>query len=245
MNLKFFPENHTYTINDTLVPGVTSITGCLPKPWMGPWVAKETVEFIKHRIDGYPNREELFKYAKKAHKEKAREAADRGKAAHSFFEQYVKAEMAGKDKDSIVMPIDPQIRNSITLFLAWTALNPSIKWIESEVIVGHDELMFAGCFDGLLLLDGKTTLVDFKTSNSIYPEYYIQLAGYQLALKRSRPDIIIEQRAVAWFPKEGNESEFRIVPTPYELDAEVFTKALGIYRYFNNDIKRFELKEAA
>lgn len=246
MNLEFYPDSHTYKLNGILVPGVTTITGILPKPWMGPWVAKETCEFIRlnYQEEKYADIGVLLKDAKAAYKEKAGEAADRGKAAHSFFEAYVKAEMAGKNKDALAMPTDLQARNSITSFLAW-AMKYQIEWLASELVVGSEELMYAGTLDAIARINGVVTLIDFKTSRDIYSESYIQLAGYQLALGRFRPDIIIQQRAIAWFPKEGNEWEFRIVPTPYALDAEAFKQALGIYRWIKHTLPKHELKEAA
>jgi len=32
-------------------------------------------------------------------------------------------------------------------------------------------------------VDGELILGDFKTSKAIYPEYWLQLAGYQIALE--------------------------------------------------------------
>ena len=41
-----------------------------------------------------------------------------------------------------------------------------------------EEYRYGGTFDGVGLMDGKHSLIDFKTSNSLYSDYLIQLAAY-------------------------------------------------------------------
>lgn len=243
MNLRFDAEHHVYYINDIMVPGVTSVTGCLPKPWAMAWVAKETAASFKKEVTelmelgkGFMVYEldDIEKCAKGAYKRKSDSAATKGTDAHSFFEQYVKASIEGKSKDSIVMPTDPETRNSCELFLRWE-MQSDIKWLESEVIVGHEGLGYGGKFDAIASVSGVPTLIDFKTSSGIYPEQYVQLAGYQMALQamRGQSNINIGQRMILWVPKKGTKFEARIVPSPLSEDEVCFVSALNIYRWLN------------
>lgn len=49
---------------------------------------------------------------------------------------------------------------------------------QTEIAVYDQELKCAGSFDRLLYIDGKLTLVDWKTSGDIWDEYLIQLQVY-------------------------------------------------------------------
>ena len=97
MNIIFNPENNPrYKLDDIAVPGVTTITGIMPKVWMGNWVAKEVItkvmEFWKAgMIYNQTHIDEYCGIAKKAHRTKSDRAADKGTAAHNWFEKYVES----------------------------------------------------------------------------------------------------------------------------------------------------------
>ena len=48
-----------------------------------------------------------------------------------------------------------------------------------ELHMASEKLGYAGTLDRVITIDGKTYLVDIKTSNSIYPSYWLQLAAYR------------------------------------------------------------------
>ena len=56
---------------------------------------------------------------------------------------------------------------------------PVYDLIEQQVIC--PELGFAGTLDRIGVIDGKKLLVDIKTSNGIYNNYWLQLAAYRQA----------------------------------------------------------------
>lgn len=64
-----------------------------------------------------------------------------------------------------------------------------------EVKVWQPELGYAGTFDLLMMMDGKLTLVDLKTSKAYRDKYAEQLSAYWLAAEEMY-DIEIEQAAV-------------------------------------------------
>jgi len=53
------------------------------------------------------------------------------------------------------------------------------KIVQSEVNYVNSDLGYAGTIDRILVLDGKVYIVDIKTSNAIYPSYWLQLAAYR------------------------------------------------------------------
>jgi hypothetical protein len=71
---------------------------------------------------------------------------------------------------------------------------PEIDAMEFHMI--SEELGYAGTLDRIIRLNGKTMLLDIKTSNSIYPMYWLQLAAYHELLKNGI--IEIEQFGILW-----------------------------------------------
>ena len=94
--------------------------------------------------------------------------------------------------------------------------------------------MFGGKFDAVARVNGRVTLIDFKTSSGIYPEYSYQLAGYQIAYEEMGKIPAIEDRMILWLPKTGNDFEPHIVKTPLAQDKQVFLAALEMYKALEN-----------
>ena len=93
--------------------------------------------------------------------------------------------------------------------------------------------------------DGKTTLVDWKTSKEIYPEYFGQLSAYFYLTRYGKPmegneelehqvreiGKKIEQVAVVQIPKDG-EPASRIIPVKsdeFKVAWEFFSASLRLY----------------
>lgn len=116
VELCFDTDKHKYTIgkNTTnpkiidkigvVVDGCTSITGVIDKPMLKPWVAKVTCESIeKNLIVGSVvdevSKMRLIKEAKGAYRQKSDDACGIGSLAHSFCEQWIKADIKYKLKN--------------------------------------------------------------------------------------------------------------------------------------------------
>ena len=69
---------------------------------------------------------------------------------------------------------------------------------------------YGGTMDALLEIDGVVTIMDWKTSKAIYPEYFAQLAAYYNLLE----DIVrgdVEQVGILKVPKEdGQDFEYSV-----------------------------------
>jgi len=78
-------------------------------------------------------------------------------------------------------------------FVAWyQATAPKV--LGRELVVWNDAQGYAGTVDLLCEIDGKPTLVDFKTSKSIWPSHRMQVSAYQRALPEShKPALAILQ----------------------------------------------------
>jgi len=243
--------SHVYTLirNSKLVPGVTTIGNHLAKDFLKFWSAKEAVKDLgffdpkqtptaegKKRLlelheaikqDTPEQFYERLAKAKDSHVRKSTEAADFGTQAHDWMDEYVTLRLEKKDTQPS-LPTLPPVLSAIQAFLEWESTN-NIVWLANDTVVGSEEHEFGGRLDSLASINGIPTLVDFKTSSQISEDYFIQTAGYHLALKEMGVDFW--QRLILRVPKDGKEFEALIVPTPIDLDTKAFLALREIQRW--------------
>jgi hypothetical protein len=181
--LTFDEDKHTYKINGSLVKD--SISGCLKviaKPALVGWAASAAVDHIVARM--YPGMmldeiiiKDLAKGAKVAYRQKTEDAADLGTLGHKWVEDYLKAQ--AENRPTPGLPINPQLRNIAETFLQFMRDN-DVQVIAAEQKVYSRKLNIAGTFDCLAKFNGKLAILDWKTGSGIYPEYFLQMGGYDV-----------------------------------------------------------------
>jgi hypothetical protein len=197
--------SRVYKINGINIPSVTTILSILAKPALVPWAAKMTAEsytsIIKKAVEtGDAFDFEAFeKAAKSAHRAKKKEAADIGNLVHEAIEGFLKNNC---NIGSILSHKDQRVYNGFNAFLAWTK-GYEVHVIDFEKVVHDSENLYAGRYDMLAIVDGIKTLIDFKTSNAIYDEYWLQLAAYAGCEEG------VEQLAILRIDKETGELEYQ------------------------------------
>lgn len=202
-------NGHGYTIEPDIgrVPGVTTITGVvIPKPWLGPWQAKETGLGLLELAKRYPDEDVLkgrdwntlrdwLKREKLRAEDKRDAAGDKGTATHNAAEAWVRE---GKLPDpEAAIPSDRPYVASLRAFLE--TVKPKVK--RTEVPIGSAKHRYAGTVDllgvsgRLPLASGETVdvenaILDYKTSKSVVGNYKtgelkddmrLQLRGYAVA----------------------------------------------------------------
>ncbi|MCX4355793.1 MAG: hypothetical protein OSJ43_06140 [Oscillospiraceae bacterium] len=128
-------------------------------------------------------------------KEVLDKAARKGTAVHSAIETY--NNFGFIDIDSVNKPyFDGYIKFHE---------EHSVKAYGSEIRLYHKELMYAGTADMIADVDGKMTLVDFKTSHSVSDMLCgVQLEAYSRAFKSHSLDFDIKQKAIVHLKKDGS-----------------------------------------
>lgn len=121
-------------------------------------------------------------------------AAASGTLAHDAIEWYIKAQSRGhKVEDAALYPwpegTEPTVlkhaQNAYAQFLEWFA-QTSVTIQETETGSMSERYKFGGTLDGLGKdAQGRYVLLDWKTSNAIYPDYLIQLAAYAILLEEN------------------------------------------------------------
>lgn len=116
-------------------------------------------------------------------------AASAGTYAHDLIEAHLKG-------DKFIMPpqdMDPEIQRkaerAFSNFLAWEVQN-KLEIVATEMTLVSEIYRYGGTMDGLAVakVSGRMSLVDWKTSRSIYESYLAQLAAYAKLWEEHHPD---------------------------------------------------------
>lgn len=139
------------------VPGTTTITGLLNKPFLITWANRLGLD----GIDSTKYRDE---------------AADIGTLAHAM----IQAHLQGEELDfTQYSPLQVDLAsNAVLSYLEWEKQH-IIEPIICEVPLVSDKKLYGGTIDCYCILDGEYTLLDFKTGKAIYDEFFVQLAAYK------------------------------------------------------------------
>lgn len=176
--IDFLDTRFYITENGQAVPSVTTILECYPK-------TKEFYDWIKKHGEDSDNIRD--------------EAGRRGSIVHGLTEKY--------DKGEEVSLMDERGEISYKLF-EWNCFEKYTEFrrrFECEIhaiecTMSSDKLGFAGTMDRdmTLKINGKRYLVDIKTSNNIWDEYWIQLTAYQKLAEEINGGNRFDGRAILW-----------------------------------------------
>ncbi|MFB8107293.1 hypothetical protein ACFC3O_31560 [Streptomyces sp. NPDC056007] len=227
------------------VPGVTSVVGMLPKPFLTFWAAKMTAELA---VDSLPfvrqmaerDRQGAVDYLKGASRRYTKMRADVGSDAHDLFERMIRGQYVG----SVHPDLEPY-RENFAAFL--DAVNPRLE--RAEDVAWSDTHGYAGSFDAVLTVwldeDGKPTpdrsgtphllIADWKTSKGTYPDVALQMSAYANADRIISPDGESEP-----MPDFAGGAVLHITPEAWEfkpvrIDDEVFGFFLALRKVFTWD----------
>lgn len=213
------------------LPGVTSVLGMLPKPFLGPWQAKLTAEYaVEHAAELFPlmmrDPKAATELIKGAPRRYTKERADIGTNAHALFETLA----AGKTPRFV--PAELQMyRKAFGEFL--DAAQP--VFVEQEGTVWDTEYGYAGSFDAVMTVEGETIAVDYKTSKDIHAETSLQLSAYRNAAHimdsdgTLRPNHPTTGGAILHVAHDG---QWQLVPAACgDTQFEVFKHLLAIFEW--------------
>ena len=159
---------------------------------------------------------ELAEGCRMAHKRTSGKAADIGTLIHQWAEKHLR----GENPD---LPINTHILSGVNAFLAW--MQEHDVWaIDSEFKVYDRKRQIAGTGDLDAIVDAKRSMVDFKSSNAIYPEMWIQVAGYAHA-REEELGVKYEKLYIIRFPKDSGPFEV------HKMGRMDYKKYLKLYKY--------------
>lgn len=165
------PDERYYKVGDKYLPSVTWILESYPKGiGFYKWLASE----------GW--NEAITK--KEA-------AGDRGSKVHNAIQDLLKGKEIKwgakywSELDGDYSPLTIEEWEALVAFTRfWEEKKPQL--IATERVCWSEKEGFAGTLDALIVLGGKKTVIDFKTSSRIYTTYPLQVAAYFAALMEKK-----------------------------------------------------------
>ena len=143
------------------VPSVTTVLGVMAKPQLVYWANKIGLEGIK--VNEYVDDKAVI-----------------GTLAHYMAECDVNG--VTPNYQSEVEYSDEQIEQAKVCFdkyLEWKSYQDEFEPMFSEIPLVSEEHQYSGTFDLIAKLNGKVTLIDFKTCSAIHDEALIQTVAYK------------------------------------------------------------------
>jgi len=172
--LTFLDSRFYKTDDGGFVPSVTTILECYPKG------------------AAYYN---WLKEAGKDADEIRDEAGRRGSVVHKLTEDYDTGEevqLVNKNGS-----IDYKL-NEWAMFERYVEFRRRFQFVTDciELNIISKDLGYAGTIDRVINMNGERILLDIKTSNAIYPSYWLQLAAYRALLYSA--GIEVDKVAILW-----------------------------------------------
>lgn len=254
IKIGFWEEQHRYatietdkdgnflSVKENWLVSVTGATGMIDKSRvLMYWASNLTKEYL------YGNIELLKKSTKDVeikgivdnavvqHRLVKEEAAAIGTQVHEWCEEYINAKP--KDRKTLALPEEERALNGVTAFLSWVNTH-KVKFIDTEKLVYSKKHDYVGLLDLKAIVDGKLTLVDFKTSKGVYPEYYIQVSSYLKADEEECGDKY-DGAMILHFDKETGDFGTYEVPD-VNTHFKAFINCLGMKRWAKLNSKRID-----
>ena len=224
-------NGHSYTIDGTKVPGVTTVNGMRPKDalinWAGNTTAAYAVDYWEE-LAGLPPSQRLERL-KRARFEDRDAGARRGTEVHALGASLV----AGHE-----VYVPEALTGHVTAYLDFLdRLNPDPVLVET--VIANRTVGYCGTFDLVADLLGHRWLLDLKTTRSgIFPDTALQLVAYARSEvyldadgnEASMPELGIERVGAVWIRADG--WELREVPLEHHEEIwTVFRHLAWLYRH--------------
>lgn len=218
-----------YEIEGVQYPSVTTILQVVGKPALVPWAAKVEREMVMEvSADLYLDCSETPTMSKpawlttlqsrlgkqKAATKELAKASEIGSQVHALIEWTLKGELCHKVGPS------PRISDKAQwAFMAWEDWRKKVelKPIFVEQTVWSKEWGYAGTLDLLAEVEGKLTVLDWKTGKAVYDESYLQNAAYRRAIREMKHGDPL-QGIIVRLPKVETDPEFEAVTVPFDED---------------------------
>ncbi len=235
--LEYDPVHHTYIVNGKPVLSVTTIVSILDKSEaLMNWAVNKVKEFLEAqlvvgKVYDELEKQELLIEAAQAHKKHSRRAKDIGTFVHEWIQKYIESKI--KNLPPPPLPLNIYIRKSVEAFLKWEKEN-KIQFLETERKIYSKAYNYAGTLDAEAVANNKIFIIDFKTSNAIHPEYFLQTSAYTQA-RSEESGLKYEDPWVIKIGKDGTLEAQQM--KNWERNFEAFLSCLKLYRWRTEDVK--------
>jgi hypothetical protein len=249
VELRFKESSHRSTVIDcgqTFRPGsVTTVLGCLEKHGLVEWGVRSCADYVENGLKDLLKGssfsiDAVFKIvaeARTAHDVIRQEAADIGTLAHDWLEQHWKS-VLGQAEPPTLPEEDGPVRNCIIAAQKWIAEhNFTPLYVERPFYSRKHN--FTGKEDLAALVDGRLSIVDYKSSPKLYPEVQWQTAAYASMYEEEFGQPVLDRWAVRLGKYDGEFETKKFGQDSYARNIESFLSVLKVYE----DLKVIRRKE--
>jgi len=218
-------------------PSVTSVLGILGKKALVPWAAKCVADYTANRLDHSViySKSDIVKHlteCRNAWVWESDKASTIGTNVHDMAEAIINPSV-----ECTTTVRCKEEENGMCAFYEWLASH-DVKVVETETTIFGNG--YAGRIDLIAYVDGVLTLVDLKTSKSIYREYRLQVAAYAKAWNIGKPEHEqIKCIAILRLCKETGHPEYKDITRTMDKDyADFLALTLFFALHKSKDIPR-------
>lgn len=223
---------------------------------------------------------EMCKEASTAHNAKSQRGKDNGTLVHDWIEQWLNAHRDGTQPPEMLPKLEDPVEDA-DKYMAdpWAletdkqnvvernnlidALEQFVEWwgehtievVATERIIMSLKYEYAGRFDAILKIDGKTYMIDFKTSNpsweypsGVFPDFFCQLGGYDVAWSEEhhwdlfqKNESPFDGHAIFNLNKQTGKF-YRVYSFDTKINRTWFVHTLGTKRGFQHHMRQLSLK---
>lgn len=228
----FYPNSHRYKLGDQYLLSPSAIVGVVDKSrplmiWNDDLIKEDVYSQTKEIFTLDEHRQDVLRLID-LRNVKVKEAQNIGTAIHKYVEDVAYSKTAGTDTPPLPEGIDEK---AVEAFNSLEFAN-NIEFDDVEQFVYSEKygVPYCGLLDARIILNGKKTLCDWKTSKNIYFTHKVQLAGYDLALEEQHNGVApYEQIAIIHLDKNTGVGTIHILTPEERADSrKAFLHALEL-----------------
>lgn len=174
-------DERFYTLDGvTFYPSVTTVLEVYPKGY----------GFLQWLKDVGNNADEIV-----------RRAGEQGSHVHDAIDQFLKGlPVYWVDKNEKPNYTLEEWQMILKFVEFWEKFQP--KLIANEKKIVSEKLGIGGTIDLICEINGETWLIDYKTSNALYPSYELQLSAYAVMWNEENPNNRIDRHGLMWLKSQ-------------------------------------------
>ncbi len=204
-------------------------------------------------LEAYPKSAAFYDWLKKNGEDADEirdEAGRRGSVVHGLTERYDNGEEVSLMDENGYIAYKLGDWAMFEKYVQFRTRFPfEVEFVEMNIV--SDVLGIGGTIDRVINFEGKKILVDIKTSNTIYPSYWLQLAAYERMLF-TEAGIRVDDVAILWLNAktktdgkkgtyQGNGYQMLFRGTDSAKDWRLFQATLSLWNAENEGSKPREM----
>lgn len=231
------------------LPSVTTVLGAIAKPALERWSQSQAQRLTEDvsadlalelgrcapisRSAFIRTLQSRLREARKLERDDRSSAREIGTQLHALIDWAAKGRVGARPVAT------PAAECAFRSFESW-AVSVRLEPVLSEHVVYSRRYSYAGTLDLVARVNGKLSLVDFKTSAALYPEYDLQATAYRVALREQRH--IVRDALIVRLPKAENEAIEVHACAPIEDLWPVFAATLRVWQWLHGRVESMPVK---